>query len=213
MNNLLSNIQGWVQSGPMGNVLQFENAKIITGGLNGTGTPSHDVFVPEVWAPAVELAFKNKLVFATYAQDLSPFVAGGADKIHIPTFDTIATGDKTVETAISYGTDATAMTEETLTIDQHTYSATLIEDVLRVQSNYDLMSIYTEEMGYAMANKIDDYLIFQSWPPLQFPWAFPLGPPGALGSRFCMHLTRSARLIKLVCGYYKLFWKFVHSRN
>lgn len=158
MNNLLSNIQGWVQSGPMGNVLQFENAKIITGGLNGTGSPSHDVFVPEVWAPAVELAFKNKLVFATYAQDLSPFVAGGADKIHIPTFDTIAVDTKTPESPISYSADGSVMTEETLTIDQHTYSATLIEDVLKVQSNYDLMNIYTQEMGYALANKIDDYL-------------------------------------------------------
>tara|TARA_R100001443_G_scaffold116495_2_gene137060 strand:- start:2090 stop:3103 length:1014 start_codon:yes stop_codon:yes gene_type:complete len=158
MLNLLNNIQGWVQSGPMGNDLQIANAKVITGGLNEAGTTSHNVFVPEVWAPAVEVAFKDKLVFANYANDLSAFVSEGADKIHIPTFDTIATGDKTVESAISYGTDATAMTEETLTIDQHTYSATLIEDVLQVQSNYDLMNIYSQEMGYALANKIDEYL-------------------------------------------------------
>lgn len=98
------------------------------------------------------------MVFANYANDLSAFVAGGADKIHIPTFDTIATGTKAPETAISYTDNASAMTEETLTIDQHTYTATLIEDVLKVQSNYDLMNIYTQEMGYAMANKIDEYL-------------------------------------------------------
>ena len=140
--------------------MAFDNAHIMTGGsiAAGDGARSHDVFVPEVWSPAVELAFKNKLVFANLANDLSPFVAGGGDKIHIPTFDTIATGDKTVESAISYGTDGAAQTEETLTVDQHSYSATLIEDVLKVQSNYDLMNIYTSEMGYALANKIDSYL-------------------------------------------------------
>ena len=152
------NIQGWVQSGPMGNDLQFENAKIIAGGLNSATDKSHDVFVPEVWAPAVELAFKDKLVFANYANDLSAFVSGGADKIHIPTFDTIAVDTKSPESAISYGTNGSAMTEETLAVDQHTYTATLIEDVIKVQSNYDLMNIYTQEMGYALANKIDEYL-------------------------------------------------------
>ena len=140
--------------------MAFDNAHIITGGgiASGDGAKSHDVFVPEVWAPAVELAFKNKLVFANYANDLSAFVSDGGDKIHIPTFDTIATGDKVPEGAITYGVDGAAQTEVTLDIDQHTYSATLIEDILKVQSNYDLMGIYTSEMGYALANKVDDYL-------------------------------------------------------
>ena len=138
--------------------MAFGNAKIQAGGLNDATNKSHDVFVPEVWAPAVELAFKNKLVFAGLANDLSAFVSDGGDKIHIPTFDTISTGDKSAESQISYGTDGAAQTEETLAIDQHTYSATLIEDVLKVQSNYDLMNIYTQEMGYALANKIDSYL-------------------------------------------------------
>ena len=140
--------------------MAFDNAHLMTGGgvAAADGTHSFDVFVPEVWAPAVELAFKNKLVFAGLATDLSPFVASGGDKIHIPTFDTIATGSKTPETAISYGVDGAAQTEETLTIDQHKYSATLVEDLLKVQSSYDLMGIYTNEMGYALANQIDDYI-------------------------------------------------------
>ena len=140
--------------------MAFDNAHLMTGGgvAANDGTHSFDVFVPEVWAPAVELAFKNKLVFAGLAKDLSPFVADGGDKIHIPTFDTIATGDKTPETAISYTADGAAQAEETLSINQHTYTATLIEDLLKVQSSYDLMGIYTSEMGYALANKIDDYI-------------------------------------------------------
>ena len=140
--------------------MAFGNSKIMTGGsiTAGTGGRSHDVFVPEVWAPAVELAFKNNLVFANLASDLSAFVKTGGDVIHIPTFDEVSTGDKQPETAISYGADGAAQTEETLTINQHNYSATLIEDLLKIQSSYDLMSIYANEMGYALGNKIDDYI-------------------------------------------------------
>lgn len=140
--------------------MAFANKMLQTGGgiAAADSTHSHDVFVPEVWAPAVELAFKNKLVFAGLANDLSAFVAGGGDKIHIPTFDTIATGDKVPETKISYAATGAAQTEETLTINQHKFSATLVEDLLKVQSSYDLMSIYANEMGYALANQIDDYI-------------------------------------------------------
>ena len=140
--------------------MAFANKVLMTGGgiAAADGTHSHDVFVPEVWAPAVELAFKNKLVFANLANDLSAFVADGGDTIHIPTFDTMSTGDKTPETAISYAANGAAQTEETLTINKHKYSATLIEDLLKVQSSYDLMGIYVNEMGYALANEIDDYI-------------------------------------------------------
>lgn len=65
MNNLLSNIQGWVQSGPMGNDLQIGNAKIITGGLNETGTTSHNVFVPEVWPQRLNLHSKTNWFLQT----------------------------------------------------------------------------------------------------------------------------------------------------
>ena len=140
--------------------MAFENAKLMTGGgiASADGTHSFDVFVPEIWGPAVELAFKNKLVFANLCNDMSAFVADGGDKVHIPQFDTIATGSKTPETAISYGANGTAQTELTLDIDQHTYSASLVEDLLKVQSSYDLMNIYSQEMGYALANAVDDYL-------------------------------------------------------
>ena len=138
--------------------MAFGNAKIATGGQNDATNKSHDVFVPEIWGPAIELAMKEKLVFANYANDLSSFVAGGGDVIHLPQYDEISTGTKTPESAISYGTDGAAQTEITLNIDQHTYSAVLIEDILKVQSNYDLTGIYTIEMGYALAKKIDEYL-------------------------------------------------------
>tara|TARA_Y100001938_G_C8079628_1_gene428265 strand:+ start:382 stop:1326 length:945 start_codon:yes stop_codon:yes gene_type:complete len=140
--------------------MAFDNAHVMTGGgiTAGDGANSHDVFVPEVWAPAIELAFKNKLVWGNLCNDLSAFVANGGDKIHIPKVDQIATGAKTPEAAISYGVDGAAQTELALDINKHTYSATLIEDLLKVQSSYPMMNIYAKEIGYALANSVDDYI-------------------------------------------------------
>ena len=122
---------------------------IYTGGALSGETDSHDVFVPEVWGPAIELAFKEKLVFGALATDLSAMVGGGGDTIHLPTID---------ETAISWATGAQVQTEETLEVNKHTYSACLIEDILKTTSSYDLMTMYAKELGYALAKSIDEYI-------------------------------------------------------
>lgn len=134
---------------------------IYTGGALSTladGADSHDVFVPEVWGQAVQLAFRDKLVFGALCTDLSPLIAGGGDTIHLPTIDTVTSGDKTAETAISYGTGAAVQTEETLTVNKHTYAACLIEDIVATTSSYQLTQMYAKELGESLANAIDVYI-------------------------------------------------------
>ena len=132
---------------------------IYTGGAMDTGSAgSHAVFVPEVWGPAVQLAFREKLVFGALCTDLSPMISGGGDTIHLPTIDTVASGDKTAEGTISYGTGAAAQTEETLSVNKHTYAACLIEDILATTSSYQLTQLYAKELGEALANSIDSYI-------------------------------------------------------
>ena len=131
---------------------------IYTGGAMSGVTDSHDVFVPQVWGPAIELAFKEKLVFGSLATDLSPMVANGGDTINLPTIDQISSGDKTAESAISYDTSAAVQTSETLSVSKHSYAACLIEDILATTSSYDLMTMYAKELGYALAKSIDEYI-------------------------------------------------------
>jgi len=134
---------------------------IYTGGALSTpadSADSHDVFVPEVWGQAVQLAFRDKLVFGALCTDLSPLIAGGGDTIHLPTIDTVTSGDKTAETAISYGTGAAVQTEETLTVNKHTYAACLIEDIVATTSSYQLTQMYAKELGESLANAIDVYI-------------------------------------------------------
>ena len=102
---------------------------IYTGGAMSGVTDSHDVFVPQIWGPAVQKAFREKLVFGALCNDLSDMIAGGGDTINLPTIDTISSGDKTAEQAISYDPGAAVQTQETLTVNKHTYAACLIEDI------------------------------------------------------------------------------------
>ena len=141
---------------------------VYTGGALDTGSVgSHDVFVPEVWGPAVEKAFREKLVFGSLCTDLSPMIAGGGDTINLPTIDTIASGDLAAEGTISYGTSGQVQTQETLTVSKHTYAACLIEDILATTSSYQLTQIYAKELGESLANAIDVYIESQILASLQ----------------------------------------------
>ena len=131
---------------------------VYTGGGMSAVTDSHDVFVPEVWGPAVEKAFREKLVFGSLCTDLSPMIAGGGDTINLPTIDTIASGDLAAEGTITYATSAAVQTQETLTVNKHTYAACLIEDILATTSSYQLTQIYAKELGESLANAIDVYI-------------------------------------------------------
>ena len=132
---------------------------IYTGGAMDTGSAgSHDVFVPEVWGNAIELAFKEKLVLGQLANDLSPFLANGGDKIRMPQIDQITSGDKGVESEITWGTAAGVQTDLELDVNKHTFAACMIEDILSVTSSYDLVKIYASELGFALAKSIDEYI-------------------------------------------------------
>ena len=127
---------------------------VLHGGLTGAAGAA-DSFATEVWGPAVEAAIKEKLVLAKLCNDLTPLVSGQGEKIHLPKIDQVSTGDKGAG-AISWDTDGTDAGEEVLNISNHKYAAVLINDVIKVQSNYDMMNIFAKELGYSIANAVDE---------------------------------------------------------
>ncbi len=134
--------------------MAYNNNAVISGGLNGDGTRAGESFATEVWGPAVETAIKEKLVLAGLCNDLSAFVSGEGEKIHLPKVDQITAGDKG-EGAITWETSSSDAGEESLLVDKHKYAAVVIEDVIKVQSNFDMMSLFAKELGYSVANAID----------------------------------------------------------
>ena len=117
----------------------------------------NDVFIPELWSDAIRSTFKKNLVLGALANDYSSLVAGSGDKIHIPTFADVAdAAQKTQYDAVSYANNTEV--EITMDVNQHYYTAAMIEDMAKVQSSSDLMAGYADSIGYKLALHIEDAL-------------------------------------------------------
>tara|TARA_R100000789_G_scaffold13601_1_gene17275 strand:+ start:173 stop:1060 length:888 start_codon:yes stop_codon:yes gene_type:complete len=116
-------------------------------------TSTDAVFIPEVWASGIYKYFERKTVFRNLVDDYSALVTGSADTIHVPEIGIISATAKSAGSDVSY--DATASTTTDLSVNKHYYAAKLFEDLLTVQSSYDLMSKYAQMFGEALARQVD----------------------------------------------------------
>jgi len=115
------------------------------------------VFIPEVWSSETLRATESALVMAPLVKRFDSLVAGKGDTIHIPNISNLSATDKSANTAVTL--QAPTETETTISIDKHKESSFLVEDILRVQSNYDLMGEYTNKAGYSIAKAVDTDLL------------------------------------------------------
>ena len=115
------------------------------------------VFIPELWADAIRSTFKKNLVLGALANDYSSLVSGGGDKIHIPTFADVAdAAPKTQYDAVTYANQTEV--EITMDVNQHYYTAAMVEDMAKVQANSDLLAGYADSIGYKLALHMEDAL-------------------------------------------------------
>ena len=152
-------------------------------GGTGAVTPNiADQFIPEVWGEAILDVFQQKIMMKNVAIDISPDVANQGDKIHLPHIGVPALSAFTQGSEISADvTSGGSMTsdETTLTLDQYNVASAYIPDIVNVQSNYDLMSIYAKQLGYAVARGFDNFLHYQVANNLQGLLASATGAVGA----------------------------------
>ncbi len=111
-------------------------------------------FIPEVWKEAILDYAERQFRIRNQVTDVSD--VAGADVIHIPRVSEETAAAKSADTAVSYTAQTDGETQ--IAIDQHHYEAKRIEDIVRVQSSYDLFNLYTRSMGYGLAKKIENYL-------------------------------------------------------
>jgi len=115
------------------------------------------VFIPELWSDAIRSTFNKNLVLGSFANDYSSLISGGGDKIHIPTFADVAdAAQKTQYDAVTYANNTEV--EITMDINQHYYTAAMVEDMAKVQSNADLIAGYADSIGYKLALHLEDAL-------------------------------------------------------
>ena len=131
-------------------------------GGTGAVTPNiADQFVPEVWGQAVLDTFHQKIMMTNVGMDISPNVAEHGDKIHLPHIGvpelSAFTHGAEIAADITSGGSMTSE-ESALTISEYNVASVYVPDIVNVQSNYDLLSIYTDQLAYAAARGFDNYL-------------------------------------------------------
>jgi hypothetical protein len=114
-------------------------------------------YIQEKWSRDIQDPFDKILAIKKLVQDRSSDVAGGGDVLNIPFTGSVNARAKAASTAITY--DSPEGTPVTLNIDKHYYVGVLIEDIVKVQSSYNLSSAFKKRMAEALARQIDTDLM------------------------------------------------------
>src|SRR3990167_3770080 len=102
------------------------------------------------------MATEDNLVFSKLVWDWSDGNKGKGDTIHIPNVSNLTSSDKAVNAQVALNAPTEAMTD--LPIDTHRECSFLIEDMLKTQSSFNLMQVYTKKSGFAIAEQRDTAL-------------------------------------------------------
>ncbi len=125
-----------------------------TTGSNVTRSISQTAqYIQELWTREVQQPFDKELQMAKLVQDRSGLAAGGGDTINVPFAIQVDSRAKSGGSAITY--DVPNGAPITLNIDKHYYSGVLIEDIAKVQSNYDLKAVFQQRQAESLARQVD----------------------------------------------------------
>lgn len=114
-------------------------------------------YIQELWTREILQPFDKILQAAKLVQDRSGLASGGGDTINVPFVAGVDARAKAASTNVTYDSpDGTAIS---LAIDKHYYVAVLIEDIAKVQSNYDLRTAFQQRMAESLARQVDTDLM------------------------------------------------------
>jgi len=126
----------------------------IYGGVNANiGATAAAVFRPNIWSREVLMFVKSNLVLLPLIKHYDADVTSGGQTLEIPNVSAITANLKaqSVLVTLNYNTE----TKTTITLNKHYESSFIVEDLVKIQSVFDLRSDYTQAAAYAISEKID----------------------------------------------------------
>lgn len=114
-------------------------------------------YIQELWTREIQQPFTKKLQIAKLVNDRSGLATGGGDMVKVPFVDSINARAKQGSTQLTF--DVPNGSPVTINIDKHYYSAALIEDIAKIQAQYDLKAAFMERMTESLARQIDSDLM------------------------------------------------------
>src|SRR6185369_11104556 len=116
-------------------------------------TTTASVFLPTLWSMETLRATENALVAAGLVKRYDALVRSRGQAITIPNISNLSANAKVANADVT--TQTVTETATTLNVNKWYESSFAIEDMVAVQSNYDLRSEYSEKAGYAIAKQVD----------------------------------------------------------
>lgn len=114
-------------------------------------------YVQEKWTREIEQPFDKVLQTAKLVQDRSGLISDGGDIIRVPFTAGVDARAKSASTQLTF--DSPEGAPIAINVDKHYYVGVLIEDIAKIQSNYDLKSAFHERMAEALARQVDTDLM------------------------------------------------------
>ncbi len=121
-------------------------------------TTTAAVFNPEKWSAKTLLATEANLVFANLVDRYDTDVSQAGDVVHVPKLANISAANSYGSQGDAITLTANTETEATITLNQFATAGVRVPSVVDVQSQNDLMSKYTDKIGYALATYIDEQI-------------------------------------------------------
>ena len=115
-------------------------------------------FIPEIWAQTALDVLRSNIVLArlvTKDTDVAAFNV--SDILHIPYPGTFTAQDKAANTAVTLQTPSGG-TDVQVQLSNHKEVSFLVEDVVRAQTNQDILQRYVRSAAIAIAEKIESDL-------------------------------------------------------
>lgn len=119
-------------------------------------TTTAAVGISEKWAAKVLMATESNLVLAKLVDRYDADVKEHGDIVHVTNIANISGSSVTQGNEVTF--TANTETEKTITIDQNIAAGVEIADIARIQNAPDLVTKYTEKIGYALAQSVDSSL-------------------------------------------------------
>lgn len=111
------------------------------------------VYIQQAWTKDVQKPFYKALQASKLVTQRGELVADGGNTINVPFLQTLNARAKAAGTAVTY--DNNTETQVQISINKQYYSAVLIDDIAKVQSNYNLQELYRGAQAEAVARQMD----------------------------------------------------------
>ena len=130
-----------------------------TPGIGSAANPAYTgTFIPEIWSgKLLEKFYASTVLTAISNTDYEGEIKNQGDKVKIRTKPTVTIRDYQADQNLTFERPSSNIIE--LTIDKGKYFATILDDVMEVQSDLNQMSMWSDDAGEQMKITIDTQVL------------------------------------------------------